>query len=218
MQNVETTVISQFGTSVTIRQLIDAMNEWIDPATNIQAFYDYVWNIETAQGFGLDILGRIVNISRELRVDNSPMYLGFSQQAEAQPFGFGTFYNGVTTTSVFKLADDAYRKLILVKALANISATNAPSLNKLLQNLFAGRGRCYVNDLGNMQFRYTFEFNLEPYEKAIITQSGALPRPAGVKAYSLQVPINFFGFSEQAGAQPFGFGTFIEQDALNAIN
>lgn len=218
MIDIEKTIISQYGTSSTIGGLITAMNEWIDPRADIQAFYDYVFNIETAQGFGLDILGRIVNIGRELKVENAPTYFGFDQQAEAQPFGFGTFYNGATTSSVYRLSDDGYRKLILTKALANISATNAQSINRILQNLFAGRGRCYVNDLGLMQFRYTFEFTLTALEKAIITQSGALPRPAGVQGFSLQVPSNYFGFSEQAGAQTFGFGTFLEQDALNAIN
>lgn len=218
MINVEQTIISQYGTSATIRQLIDGMNAHIDPAADIEAFYDYVWNVETAQGFGLDIWGRIVNISRELRLLDVNPYFGFNQQAEAQPFGYGTFYVGESTSSVFKLADDAYRKLILVKALANISATNASSLNRLLQNLFSDRGKCYVNNLGNMQFRYTFEFDLLPYEWAIITQSGALPTPAGVKAYALQVPERCFGFSEQRGAQPFGQGTFIEENSLNAIS
>lgn len=218
MIDVEQTIISQYGTSATIRQLIDGMNAHIDPAADIEAFYDYVWNVETAQGFGLDVWGRIVNISRELRLLDDDSNFGFNEQEEAEPFDDGTFYVGESTSSVFKLADDAYRKLILVKALANISATNAPSLNRLLQNLFDGRGVCYVNNLGNMQFRYTFEFDLLPYEWAIITQSGALPTPAGVKAYALQVPESCFGFSEQEDSEPFDQGTFIEEDALNAIS
>lgn len=86
-------------------------------------------------------------------------------------------------------------------------------MNRLLQNLFAGRGRCYVNDLGNMRMRYTFEFYLQPWEEAIVTQSGALPRPTGVLASLIQVPVpNVFGFSEAgASAAPFDQGVFYSE-------
>ena len=123
-------------------------------------------------------------------------------------------------TQTYKLADDAYRKLILTKALANITSSNAPSLNQLLQNMFASRGRCYVNDLGGMQLRYTFEFLLTPYEFAIMTQSGALPRPAGVGAMLIATDIPVFGFSEAGteSAAPFGQAPFIQEGATNAAN
>lgn len=112
------------------------------------------------------------------------------------------------------MADDAYRKLILVKALANISDCKSPSLNRLPTNLFAGRGRCYVSDTGQMEFRYVFEFALEPYEIAILTQSGAIPKPAAVLANVLQVDLpNTFGFNE-ALMQPFGSGVFFTSSGL----
>lgn len=209
------TIISQYANSLTITQLVRDMESYIDPRADLAAFYDYVWNVETAQGFGLDVWGRIVNVSRELRVTDNPLYFGFSQQTGAYPFNEQPFYVGETTSSVYRLGDDAYRRLILTKALANISATSAPSLNRLLQNLFPGRGRCYVNDLGNMQMRYTFEFYLEPWEIAVLTQSGALPRPAGVGAILLQTEMPTFGFAIDSA--PFGQGTFLSENALNAI-
>ena len=75
------------------------------------------------------------------------------------------------------LQDAPFKVLILAKAMANITDCSIPSINQLLRNLFSGRGRCYVNDLGNMQMRYTFEFYLEPWEVAVVKQSGVLPRP-----------------------------------------
>lgn len=219
MIDVERTIISQYGNSPTILQLVQNMNAYLDPRADFDAFFDYVWNVDTAQGFGLDIWGRIVNISRELQIPPDPNFFGFSDALPGSyPFGEQPFYDGTPgATSTYRLADDAYRQLILVKALANISATNAPSLNQLLQNMFAGRGRCYVNDLGGMQLRYTFEFLLTPYEFAIMTQSGALPRPAGVNAILFQSALPLFGFSEAGlSAAPFGQGVFIPQGAINA--
>jgi len=221
MIDVERTIISQYANSATIVQLVKNMNEYVDPRADFDAFFDYVWNVESAQGFGLDIWGRIVGISRELLIPAAPLYFGFKDALPGSyPFNDQPFFDGTApATQTYKLADDAYRQLILVKALANISATNAPALNQLLQNMFAGRGRCYVNDLGGMALRYTFEFDLTPYEFAIMTQSGALPRPAGVNASLFQSALPLFGFSEAGvSAAPFGQGVFVPQGAMNAAN
>jgi len=215
------TVISQYANSPTLRQLIRNMDEYINPDADFDAFYDYVWNVETAQGFGLDVWGRIVGVGRMLTIPASETFLGYQEAytaptaaTGAQPFGQAPMYVGAASSQTYRLADDAYRKLILVKALANISDCTSPSLNRLLSNLFAGRGRCYVTDTGLMEFRYVFEFALEPYEVAIMTQSGAIPKPAAVLANVLQVDVpTTFGFNE-AVMQPFGSGVFFTSSGL----
>lgn len=221
MINVEQTIISQYGNSATITQLVRNMNQYVDPRADIDAFFDFVWNVETAQGFGLDTWGRIVGIGRYLTVADATNRFGFNEALPGSyPFDEQPFYDSSPSASnTYALGDDAYRELILVKALANISATNAPSLNQLLQNLFVGRGRCYVSDLGAMQFRYTFEFLLTPFEFAIMTQSGSLPRPAGVGASLINLENPVFGFSEAGieSALPFGQAPFIQEGATNAI-
>lgn len=253
MIDVEKTIISQYGNSATITQLIRNMNGYLDPRADFDAFFDFVWNVDTAQGFGLDIWGRIVNISRLLTVPVVPEYFGFNEAAEsAYPFGQAPFFDGTPpATQTYTLSDTVYRKLILIKALANISRTTAPAINQLLQNLFSGPrtyavlsytpldsfildedrtdysystavtdvNRCYVNDLGGMTLRYTFEFDLEPWEFAIVTESGALPRPAGVGVILFQSALPLFGFSEAGqSAAPFGQGVFIPQGAINATS
>jgi hypothetical protein len=210
------TVISQYANSPTILALIDAMYDAISPDADINAFYDFVWNVDTAQGFGLDIWGRIVNVTRSLTIPGTTTYLGFNEaytlatrDTGAQPFGQAPFYAGTPATNTYTLADDAYRTLILVKALANISDCTVPNLNKLLQTLFVGRGRCYVTDTGAMEMRYVFEFQLLPFELAILTQSGAVPRPAAVYARVLTVDVpTTFGFNEAGIYEPFGQGVF----------
>lgn len=209
MEKVIRTVISQFANSPTIMQLIESCNEYIDPATDFDSFFKFIWDVDTAQGFGLDIWGRIVGVSRELTIPGGVTYFGFNEGAGYQPFGQASFYNGAAATQSYSLADPAYRSLILVKALANISACTARSLNTLLQSLFAGRGRCYVVDEGGMSMHFVFEFALLPYEIAILTQSGAVPRPAAVYARILQVDMSgTFGFSEGLNYQTFGNGVF----------
>lgn len=208
----EQTVISQYANSPTILQLVSNMNEYIRQDLNFQMFFDFVWNVNTAQGFGLDIWGSIVGISRLLEIPSDVPLFGFRSNVTppgVRPFNFGVFNApGLDTTSSFLLPDEAYRILILTKALANISATNAPSINQLLQNLFPGRGNAYVLDLGNMHMQFTFDFELSLTEFAILSQSGALPHPAGVSYSIVSIPQGIFGFVEALpDSEPFGFGT-----------
>ena len=210
MLDVEQTIVSQYATSATLVQLIKNFNEHIDPSADIDAFFDAVWNIDTAKGFGLDIWGRIVGVTRNIQVPGTLSNFGFSEGTNYQPFGQAPFYAGVSSSNTYSLTDDAFRTLILVKALANISNCTAPSFNQLLQNLFAGRGRCYVCDTGGMQMHYVFEFTLQPYEVSIIQNSGAFPRPAGVGAKALTVDTaTTFGFKEATHMQTFGHGVLM---------
>jgi hypothetical protein len=209
MIDVEGTIASQYATSPVLVQLVENMNQYFDPRSDFDAFYNFVWNVDTAVGFGLDVWGRIVDVSRLLTIPSSETNFGFFDGVgDYAPFGQAPFFNGSSSSQTFVLADDAYRTLILVKALANISATTPSALNQLIQNLFAGRGRCYTNDMGSMGMRYTFEFYLTPYELAVLNQSGVLSHPAGVSVSILQEdPTAVFGF-DGSGLEPFNQGTF----------
>jgi hypothetical protein len=190
MQNVSQTIISQYGNSPTILGLIEKLNLAIDPDADLDAFYAWIFNVETAQGFGLDIWGRIVGVNRTIQ-----------------------------TTPLTVLTDDQFRALILLKALSNISVATSPAINILLQNWMSGRGRCYVNDLGSMEIRYMFEFELQQFEIDIITQSGIFLRPAGVGAQVIDFIPPVFGFSEMgtAWAAPFDQVPFISEGQPYAV-
>lgn len=214
MLKVERTIISQYANSPTLNALIENMNEYIDPRVNMTNFYDFVWNVDTAQGFGLDIWGKIVGVSRLLKIPGNTKTLGFANAdfpPDWAPFNQGTWYTGVNSGQAFILPDDTYRTLILTKALANIVATTAASMNRLIQNLFPGRGVAYVIDNGGMSMTFYFEFDISTAEYAILTQSGALPHPAGVRFNVVVLPAGTFGFQEMGGTiEPFDEGTFYQ--------
>ena len=221
MINVDKTIISQYCSSPVLVQLIKNMDQYIDPRIDIDQFYSFIWNVDTAQGFGLDIWGRIVGVKRSLNIPDASLFFGYSEGVPgAYCFDEQAFYIGANTTNTYTLADDAYRKLILIKALANITNTTAPALNQLLQSLFINRGRCYVNDLGDMRMRYTFEFLLTSFELAIMLNAGIIPKPAGVQAQLINLELPVFGFSEAGTvtSAPFGQGTFRTENSSYVIN
>ena len=182
------TVISQFANSAIITQLIANFDQYIDQTVNMAAFFDNIWNIDTAQGYGLDVWGRIVGVVRTLHVPTAADYLGYKEALPgSNPFGQEPFFNGTPLTSNFALSDDAFRVLIFAKALANISDGSIKSINQLLINLFPNRGNAFVVDNANMTMIYQFNFVLTAVELAILGQSGILPKPVGVSATIVQV-------------------------------
>lgn len=222
MNDVKQTYLAQYANSPTITAIIENFNDAIDPSKDIDLFYKNIFDIDTAMGVGLDYWGAIVDVSRNIKVQDGGVYFGFKQAESgatgAQPFNQAPFYNGSPATTNYRLADDAYRKLILVKALANITDGSIKSLNYLLNFLFSGEGRCYVHDTGSMQIRYVFEFNLSAVELAIMLNSSAIPKPAGVGASVMQVDrANTFGF-KGSGLQPFNQGVFFSGSQLKPIN
>lgn len=181
------TVLSQYANSPILTALIVDFSEYVDETTNLDDFFDLIFNVDTAQGIGLDIWGRIVGVVRTLSIPEGTRYFGFEEQSPTvDSFGQSPFYTGGSTTNNFYLSDAAFRTLIFAKALANISDGSIPALNQLLLNLFPNRGNAYVTDDGSMAMTYTFQFALTAVEAAIITQSGVLPRPTGVTVSYVQ--------------------------------
>jgi hypothetical protein len=182
------TVISQYQASPVILQIVANLASYIDPGPQLDAFFNLIWNVETAEGIGLDIWGRIVGCSRIIEVPSAGSYLGFEEAGDPDrtPWGQAPWFRGDTASSAFPLTDDAFRLLIFAKALANITDGSIPGLNSILLTLFPGRGDAFVTDGGDMTMTYEFEFPLTPVELAIVSSAGILPTPAGVTATVVQ--------------------------------
>jgi hypothetical protein len=182
MINWQGTVISQYNQSATIQTLLYAINQWLDPTKSLDDFYNFIWNVDTAHGYGLDVWGRIVAVDRVLNVQPQSPFWGFTEatNVSAWPFNQGIFYRNEVLLTQMELSDEGFRVLIMAKALFNIINGSIPAINQLLVNLFKGRGNCYVVDNRDMTMLYVFEFIPTNVEAAIITQSGVLPRPTGV--------------------------------------
>lgn len=205
------TVISQYANSPIITTLITNFASFIDQSANFDAFFDLIMNVDSAVGYGLDVWGRIVGINRVLTVTLPQSYFGFKEAGDAVGFNQAPFYSGQPLTSNFSLDDISYRRLILVKAFANISQCSIPMLNQMLLTLFPHRGNAYVTEVSfggpwfgfeeatdavgfnqapfysgqaiqRMTMTYTFNFALSPLDLAIMN-SGVIPKPTGVRAY-----------------------------------
>lgn len=181
MQDYQQTVLSQYASSPRLLTILEGWNQALDPSGLINFWYQQVWNVATAQGYGLDVWGRIVGVSRVLKI-TSGEYFGFSEANDLTEEGFdcAPFYAGTSVTSNFSLSDEGFRQLIYAKALANITDGSVLSINAILMTLFAGQGDAWVTDNGDMTMTYVFNFIPTDVQVSIIQNSGVLPRPAGV--------------------------------------
>lgn len=184
------TIISQYANSPVLIALIESFFEAMDQTRNLDEFFDKMWNIDTAEGYGLDAWGRKVGVGRVLTI-SAGEYFGFETgggDTSFQPFNSAPFFTGNPFVNNFSLLDPAYRQLILAKALSNICDGSIPAINQLLLFLFPGRGNCYVADNNDMTMTYTFNFQLSPVEQAILAQSGVFPRSTGVAVNIAIIP------------------------------
>jgi hypothetical protein len=195
--DITTTIISEYANSPAICSSIDSEFQAIDPTALINDWYDDIWNVQTAVGYGLDVWGRIVGVSRVLNI-TTDLYVGWQEAADitTDSWGNAIWSNGsIPATSNYALSDSAFRTLIYAKALANISDCSITSINNILMTLFGptplgftsdftsdfgSNVECWVQDNLNMTITLMFSFQPTLVDLAIIQTSGVIPRPAGV--------------------------------------
>jgi Protein of unknown function (DUF2612) len=140
------TIESQYANSPVLTTLLQLWAQSLDQTNNFEAFEEYIWDIDTAVGYGLDVWGRIVGITRTIQVANPLPCFGFDESGTAFGFNQAMFYTGQPVTQNYVLNDTDYRRLILAKARSNINNGGIPYFNNILMNLFYARGNCWVED------------------------------------------------------------------------
>lgn len=211
MLDYRETLLSQYANSPIIVRIIEGMNDAIDPRFTIEDFYNILWNLRTATGWGLDIWGRIVGVNRNVRMsDPDARSFGFKTtptSSKFTPFDVAPFSGAGSQFQTYELPDSLYKELIIVKAASNILYATAPNINKYMQSVFNDRAYYYIT--GPMTAKYVFEFELTAFQRLIAYTLKLLPEPCGVLVSYESVPVReILGFEEATGYQPFDQGVF----------
>ena len=205
--NYVDTLLTQYANSPVLCGLLEGLNDALDPSANIEDFYDKVFNLSTAQGYGLDIWGRIIGVKREVpSAISGEKLFGFSETKYFTPFNVAPFNGGGGKNSSYRLPDELYRRLLFIKAYINILHATAPNINKFLFQIFGKYS--YYMPLGDMRAQYSFFFTPNQFENMIIYRLKLLPEPCGITvSYKIFSNNDTLGFSG-SGLQPFNQGTF----------
>lgn len=196
--NLLAAILWQYEDAEKLKALAYAKQAWTtENQTNFWlGWYRDVFNVDTANAFGLSIWGRILNV--RLGVEVEPQ--------DKVAFGFGGFnknFNapsnfGVTSSGNQSLTIEQQRLVIKLRYFQLTSRGTVPEINRFMNQLFSSQGGVFVIDPHDMSFAiYQFNFSPDSQLRFILDEFDLLPRPAGV------------GVKWQVQMRPvFGFGPY----------
>lgn len=150
-----------------------------------------VFDIRTANEFGLMVWGRILNVPLGVTVAGSKSKDAFGFGTHHQNFGNGNFAREKSGEQALSL--EQKRLVIRLRFFQLVSKGTVPEINAFLAEVFGEKGNVWVADSHDMTL-VTYFFNFQPDSALafILEQYDLLPRPAGVGVrYQVQVKPSF---------------------------
>lgn len=169
-----------------------------------------ILNIETANGYALDLIGRHVGINREQKNLMLKDFFAFSEADKKLGFNKGEFYRlGNSLKGSFYLNDFDYRFLIKAKIIKNYQTGTLENLYKSLEFLL-GNGN-FIFDNYDMSLNLVLK-NTKTTQFLIdlIFKNDILVRPMGVYLNIILISEKKgFGFIQNSENLGFGVGKFV---------
>ena len=179
---------------------------WVDFMEDCLKFID-MWNIDTAEKYSLDVLGRIFGVSRSSVSLTEKEYLTYYEKTGGLGWGRGRWYvAGEAFGETILLTDQEFRFLIKARIW---KLYQNPSLDYLTDALQALTGNdAYIVDNGDMTMKvyYGNTVVLDSFIKFAIENLDILPRPVGIGYTYEQAGSKYFGFNGEEFDNNYGFG------------
>ena len=175
-------MIAQYANSPVLVSLDNGFKTLFDDSLFTTNWYNVVFNLKTASGYGLDVWGKILNRSRNFTYNGTEYYL-----QGAQTIG------GISYTE--EQMDNLYRMVLQITAMRYIGNASVSYINKILNTVLSSfnYGRAYCYEYGVMQIRYVIEFYADDVFKAIFETLNL--HPTGVLTSYEYLPLGeFLGF------------------------
>lgn len=204
-------------------------------ASDIYLDVQNAYDVETAVGVQLDVIGKYVGVDRfysELVITDyfslieydevasppaSPPRFGFSDYTNFMAFSYnGTLQYSDLIATGNELNDDAFRTLIKLKIIINNSNFSHKEID---DNLFAFFGdQIRAESIGNMQMVFFITGELSSLIQAIVFKN-LLPRPMGVGAAVVQnisgLMFGFTDYNESPSPYAYGFSDYSDFASLS---
>lgn len=172
----------QYDNAPKLQALIQSMQDDLNTNTRDfwNDFYTNVFNLETANSFGLTVWGILLGVER-------PKYTSGGQE--------------------YVYTDEMYRKYLKARSILYSNNGSIYDINRYFSFLFPDKPILVVNNL-DMTIRVVFYYTPSNEELVLINNPDFLPRPSGVKLEVATIPPDkIFGF-EGSTLSGFDQGTF----------
>ncbi len=165
-----------------------------DVAQAVRVMYE----IDTAVGAQLDILGRIVVIPRNFIQPVAIIPTQFASAANS-PGQFGdemAMFSSISIDSDSKMSDDLYRLVIKSKIIKNNSDATTESILYGMNFLLPNADVLRVTDGENMSFTVEFYGNITELERYALLNAQLVPKPQGVRFGGFLEAIDYVQFGD----------------------
>lgn len=206
------TVQSQYAASPRILALAAQYWQLLDPTPSADLMISKMIDPSTAEGYGLDVWGRIVGIKRAL-VPVGGDYLAFAPPSNVTNPDGNSWNNAPfnPVNSAGYASDAIYRVYVYVKAMLNIGNGSLADLNRYFSLLFPDSGIKIIHS-GTMIIR-VLDFNARLTAADILALRTLDWVPLGVGWQLWQGTPDCFGFAGSE-LQPFDQAPFLSESAL----
>ncbi len=183
--NLKQCLLWQYNNAPALRALLLQKEAWYK--LHQQEFWEYwynkVFNLETADDFGLQVWGEILDFPRQVRSVDGQLHV---------------------------LTNEQYRAVLKGQMLKFNMGATAPEINQWLQVVFGSKGKVYCLDNLDMT-AVPFVFEQTPSDEILwlLANVDFLPRPAGVGYQVRLIGQDILGFNG-SGLQTFNNGVFYE--------
>ncbi len=181
--NLKQCLLWQYNNAPALRALILQKQDWYK--THQEDFWNYwynsVFNLDTADDFGLTVWGEILDFPRQVKSVDGSLHV---------------------------LTTEQYRTVLKGQMLKFNMGVTAPEVNKWLSVVFGAQGKAYCLDNLDMTV-VPFVFEQSPSDEILwlLANVDFLPRPAGVGYTVRLIGADVFGFNG-SGMQTFDNGVF----------
>lgn len=181
--NLKQCLLWQYNNAPALRALILQKQDWYK--THQEDFWNYwynsVFNLDTADDFGLTVWGEILDFPRQVKSVDGSLHV---------------------------LTAEQYRTVLKGQMLKFNMGVTAPEVNRWLSVVFGAQGKAYCLDNLDMT-AVPFVFEQSPSDEILwlLTNVDFLPRPAGVGYTVRLIGQDIFGFNG-SGLQTFDNGVF----------
>ena len=179
---------------------------WIDFMQDCLTFID-MWNIDTAEKYSLDVLGRIFGVSRSSVSMTEKEYLTYYEKTGGLGWGKGRWYvEGEAFRETILLTDQEFRFLIKARIWKLYQNPSLDYLTDALQDLTGADA--YIVDNYNMTMKVYYGSGVlqDGFVKFAVENLDILPRPVGIMYTYEQTPVKYFGFNGDEFDDNYGFG------------
>lgn len=174
-------ILWQYNDAERIQSILQSKQDWYNENQRDfwQNWFDNVFNLQTADEFGLTIWSIILDIP--IIVVTTPpvspvMRWGYGEYHKNYNNGnFAPSSGGVQTLTVAQA-----RTVLRMRYFQITSKGTVPEINAFMEELFGVDGGAYVVDNLDMTAEYVFEFPIPSKLQFIFQNYDILPRPAGV--------------------------------------